>query len=120
MFTVASYNIRKAIGTDRLRRPERILRVINELGADIIALQEADRRLGARPTALPLALIAEHTDFVPIIFETPTIGIGWHGNAMLVRKKYQRSFRHQPITLRCSSRAARLRRACRSMAISCA
>lgn len=98
MFTVASYNIRKAIGTDRLRRPERILRVINELGADIIALQEADRRLGARPTALPLALIAEHTDFVPIVFETPTIGIGWHGNAMLVRK-HIKVISHQPITL---------------------
>jgi endonuclease/exonuclease/phosphatase family metal-dependent hydrolase len=34
---VASYNIRKAIGTDRRRSPERILAVLSEIGADIIA-----------------------------------------------------------------------------------
>ena len=37
---VASYNIRKAIGTDRRRNPERILAVLREVDADIVALQE--------------------------------------------------------------------------------
>lgn len=50
---VASYNIRKAIGTDRRRVPERVIEVLNELDADIIALQEADRRFGVRSAALP-------------------------------------------------------------------
>ena len=43
MIRVASYNMRKAIGTDRRRRPERTLEVLKELDADVIALQEADR-----------------------------------------------------------------------------
>ena len=45
MIRVASYNIRKAVGLDRRRDPERILAILNELGADVVALQEADRKL---------------------------------------------------------------------------
>jgi endonuclease/exonuclease/phosphatase family metal-dependent hydrolase len=82
---VASYNIRKAIGTDRLRRPERILSVINEISPDIIALQEADRRFGDRKSALPHNVMAEHSGLFPIEFDTKKVGIGWHGNAILVR-----------------------------------
>ncbi|MFO1241036.1 MAG: endonuclease/exonuclease/phosphatase family protein [Sphingomonadaceae bacterium] len=85
MIRVASYNIRKAIGTDRLRRPERILSVIDEVGADIIALQEADRRFGARKSALPPELLDNHGELRPVQFGTGQEGIGWHGNAMLVR-----------------------------------
>ena len=55
--TFASYNIRKAVGLDRRRDPERIMRVLHELDADVIALQEADRRFGRRISALPLRLI---------------------------------------------------------------
>ena len=33
--TVASYNMRKAIGTDRRRNPGRVLRVLEEIGADV-------------------------------------------------------------------------------------
>ena len=54
---IASYNIRKARGLDQRRAPERIIEVINMLGADVIALQEADLRLGPRPAALPPASI---------------------------------------------------------------
>ncbi|WP_375248357.1 endonuclease/exonuclease/phosphatase family protein, partial [Sphingomonas sp.] len=49
---VASYNMRKAIGTDRRRNPERVLQVLREVDADIVALQEADRRFGARAAVL--------------------------------------------------------------------
>lgn len=86
MLKVASYNIRKGIGTDRLRRPERVLDVINEVGADIIALQEADRRFGSRPSALPLHLIEDHTDYVPVPFDTRPESIGHHGNAILIHR----------------------------------
>ena len=48
MIRVACYNMRKAIGTDRRRRPERTIEVLNELDADVIALQEADRRFGTQ------------------------------------------------------------------------
>ena len=49
---VASYNIRKAVGLDWRRRPARVLDVLNEIGADIVALQEVDRRFGSRISAL--------------------------------------------------------------------
>jgi endonuclease/exonuclease/phosphatase family metal-dependent hydrolase len=87
MIRVASYNMRKAIGTDRRRKPERTIDVLNELGADVIALQEADRRFGARASAIPLPLLEEHSDYKPVAFETREGSIGWHGNAILVRKE---------------------------------
>lgn len=82
-FKIASYNIRKAVGTDRRHNPERIMRVLAETGADIAVLQEADRRLGERPSALPPGLIGEAGwQIVPVA--TSRSGIGWHGNAILV------------------------------------
>jgi endonuclease/exonuclease/phosphatase family metal-dependent hydrolase len=86
MILVASYNMRKAIGSDRRRRPERTLEVLKEVGADVIALQEADRRFGARASAIPPHMIEEHSDYKPVPFETRSGSLGWHGNALLVRK----------------------------------
>ena len=86
MIRVASYNMRKAIGTDRRRRPERTLDVLNEIGADVIALQEADRRFGSRLSAMPLHMIEENSDYKPVPFATRDGSIGWHGNALLVKK----------------------------------
>lgn len=83
---LASYNIRKAIGLDRRRDPARTLEVINQIGADVILLQEADKRLGPRPTALPRSLIRDHTDFVPVDLAVNEVSLGWHGNAILVRR----------------------------------
>ena len=86
MIRVASYNMRKAIGTDRRRNPGRTIEVLNELDADVIALQEADRRFGARTSAIPLDLLDAHSDYKPVPFEAREGSIGWHGNALLVRK----------------------------------
>ncbi|HEY0312139.1 MAG TPA: endonuclease/exonuclease/phosphatase family protein [Allosphingosinicella sp.] len=86
MIRVASYNMRKAIGTDRRRRPERTLAVLCELDADVVALQEADRRFGTRASAIPPHMIDEHSDYKPVSFETRDGSIGWHGNALLVKK----------------------------------
>jgi len=95
---VASYNIRKAIGTDRQRRPERVLSVLNELGADIVCLQEADRRLGARQSALPFEAIARETPYKAVPYEIRPGGMGWHGNAILVRREAE-ILDHRPLTL---------------------
>jgi endonuclease/exonuclease/phosphatase family metal-dependent hydrolase len=89
MITVASYNIRKGIGTDRRRNPHRILDVIEEIGADVIALQEADRRFGLRATALPLDMMAAREAYHPVPFETRPHSIGWHGNAILVKNGHE-------------------------------
>lgn len=85
-FKVASYNIHKAIGSDRRRSPERIMAVLAEVGADVVVLQEADRRFGARQSVLPAALIAAHSTYCPVVFDTRPGSLGWHGNAMLVRR----------------------------------
>jgi len=82
----ASYNIRKAIGLDRRRDPERILTILREIDADVVALQEADRRFGRKASALPLAAIAEHTAYRPVPLAIRPGSVGWHGNALLVRR----------------------------------
>src|SRR5690554_4301949 len=83
---VASYNLRKCRGTDGKRAPGRIIDVLNGIGADVIALQEADMRLGPRPAALPAAMIEAYSDFTPIRLATSPVSLGWHGNAILARK----------------------------------
>lgn len=83
--TFASYNIRKAIGLDRRRDPERIMAVLREIDADVIALQEADRRFGRRIAALPRALIDESPWHAVPLNHRPD-SLGWHGNALLVRR----------------------------------
>jgi len=86
MLRVASYNIRKALGTDRRRVPLRILEVLGEIDADVIALQEADRRFGARLAALPKSMIEHHTPYTVVDVAQRAGSIGWHGNALLVRR----------------------------------
>nr|WP_321510213.1 endonuclease/exonuclease/phosphatase family protein [uncultured Celeribacter sp.] len=83
---LASYNLRKCRGTDGLRAPGRILDVINALDADVVALQEADMRLGQRPAALPPQMIETHTDFTAAPVNASPVSVGWHGNAILLRK----------------------------------
>ena len=102
--TVTSYNMRKAIGTDRRRNPHRVLEVLKEIDADIVALQEADKRFGGRASAVPHELIDDHGLYKPVLLgvrhkrrlekarkraeemlKVDTRNIGWHGNALLVK-----------------------------------
>lgn len=83
---VASYNMRKGIGTDRRRNPERTLEVLREIDADVIALQEADRRFGPREMVISPHLLEEHSDWKAVPFNMRERSMGWHGNAILVRK----------------------------------
>lgn len=89
MLKVASYNMRKAIGTDRRRRPERTLEVLREIDADIVALQECDRRFGQRQGVIPLHMLEEHSPWKAVQFGMRAGSMGWHGNAILVRKEAQ-------------------------------
>ena len=83
---VATYNIHKCVGLDQKRNPERILQVLNEIDADVITLQEADRRFGSRESCLPASLIEAETPWHHVPFNIRPGSIGWHGNAILVRK----------------------------------
>jgi endonuclease/exonuclease/phosphatase family metal-dependent hydrolase len=86
MFSVASYNIRKSVGTDWRRQPHRILEVLGEVGADIVALQEIDRRFGSRTSSIPPEIIENDSPYVPLRFGQRKASLGWHGNTILVRK----------------------------------
>jgi endonuclease/exonuclease/phosphatase family metal-dependent hydrolase len=83
---VASYNMRKAIGTDRRRNPERVLQVLREIDADVVALQEADRRFGTRSAVLTQHLLEEQGDWQSVAVRGRAASMGWHGNAILVRR----------------------------------
>ena len=103
--TLASYNMHKAVGLDGRRDPLRILRVLQEIDADIVALQEADKRIGGRGSTVPHELIDSHGMYKPVHFgvrhkrmlekarkhtdrllNINTRNIGWHGNAILVKR----------------------------------
>ena len=103
--TLASYNMRKAVGLDRRRDPHRVLKVLQEIDADIVALQEADKRVGGRGSAVPHELIDSHGMYKAVHFgvrhkrmfdkarrhtdrllKVDTRNIGWHGNAILVKR----------------------------------
>lgn len=86
MIKLVSYNMHKGVGLDRRRDPHRILDVLRELDGDVIALQEADRRFGAKERVLSRHLLDEHSPWRALsIGPTPGASMGWHGNALLVR-----------------------------------
>ncbi len=87
-FKIASYNVHKAVGQDRRRDPARILGVLTDLDADVVVLQEADHRLGARPTTIPRSLIERETDYEVADLARNDVSLGWHGNAVLVRRGF--------------------------------
>jgi len=83
--SVASYNIHKGIGTDRRRDLARTAAVIGEIGADILALQEADTRFGTRKGLLDLDRIRRDLGLISVPLDGPGDAHGWHGNLLLVR-----------------------------------
>lgn len=87
-FRVATYNIRKCVGLDWRRRPDRILAVLAEIRADVVALQEADRRFGERESTLPLEALAE-AGWTPARVARRDLSLGWHGNAILLGPRAQ-------------------------------
>ncbi|WMT85880.1 endonuclease/exonuclease/phosphatase family protein [Pelagibacterium sp. 26DY04] len=86
MISIASYNIRKSVGTDWRRDPGRILDILNEVNADVVALQEVDRRFGSRSASLSPEMIVERTDYEAISFGVREQSLGWHGNTILYRR----------------------------------
>lgn len=84
--TFASYNIHKAVGIDGRRDPDRILAVLHEIDADVVALQEADRRFGRRESVLPRQLLDDLSDYRAVALNQRPDSIGWHGNALLVKR----------------------------------
>ncbi|MEY8831307.1 endonuclease/exonuclease/phosphatase family protein [Sedimentitalea sp. XS_ASV28] len=80
---LASYNIQKCVGLDLRRQPRRILQVLDGLGAEIVVLQEADKRLPPRPAALPHFVLNEAGWHIADLGGAGSLG--WHGNAIIWR-----------------------------------
>ncbi len=84
---IASYNVHKCIGVDRRFDPERTANVIAEIDADVIAVQEADKRFGERSGLLNLETLERDCGLVPVpITSLSSSGHGWHGNMIMIRK----------------------------------
>jgi endonuclease/exonuclease/phosphatase family metal-dependent hydrolase len=91
---IASYNVHKCRGLDGRIRPDRIIGVVGEICADLVALQEVDRRFGQRSRLLDPAAIERETGMRLLVQSEHPGSHGWHGNALLVRgepKSYRRS-----------------------------
>ncbi len=85
---IASYNIRKAVGLDWRRDPERVADVLLEIDADVVVLQEADRRTGTRAGVLPIERLESELGYLLPDFSIRALSHGWHGNAILLRSRY--------------------------------
>lgn len=85
-FRLVSWNIRKAIGRDLRRNPDRVLDAIGNLGADVVVLQEADLRFRGRGALFDPNDIVARTGLRHIRFPDAHAGLGWHGNVLLVRE----------------------------------
>lgn len=80
---VASYNIHRCIGNDGRYAPKRILDVITELNADVIALQEVE---SSTATGFDmLGYLANASRMLAIAGPTLARGNGHYGNALLTR-----------------------------------
>lgn len=86
---LATYNIRKSVGLDWRRDPGRIVTVLNEIDADVIAVQEIDKRFGGRENTLKSEIIRNYTDykFLPVAVRSQSAG--WYGNNILVRRSIE-------------------------------
>ncbi len=82
---IASYNIHKAVGLDRRFDPRRTMSVIREIGADVIAIQEANKRFGERTCLLDFHALERESGLVPVPLDGEEQGHGWHGNLILFR-----------------------------------
>jgi endonuclease/exonuclease/phosphatase family metal-dependent hydrolase len=83
---IASYNIRKAVGLDWRRDPGRIIDVLAEIDADIVVLQEADKRLAPRHGVLPADRLSDDLNYAFADLAPNDHSHGWHGNAVLYRR----------------------------------
>ncbi len=91
---IASYNIHGCVGADRRRAPERIGKVLDELRADVVALQEVDFRGDLDVPASPWCNLGARVGLRAIPGPTLVEGKGQYGNALLVGPPVIESRRH--------------------------
>ena len=95
---IATYNIHRSRGMDGRTRPERVVEVLQEIGADVIALQEVLSIEGSRPDKDQAQYIAEHLGFHFAMGENRKLRGGAYGNVVLSRYPL-RTVRNYDITV---------------------
>ena len=93
-FTIATYNIHKCRGLDRRVRPDRIVQVLKETGADVIALQEVVGMDHADPQHNQVRWIANELGFHYRIGGNRRLHGAAYGNAVLTRLPIAASHNH--------------------------
>ena len=83
--TLATYNIHRSIGADRVANADRIIGVLDEMAADIVALQEVPA-LGDNGLAF-LDYLGQRTGYRTIAGPTLMHESGPYGNALLTRAR---------------------------------
>lgn len=84
-FRIATYNIHKCRGVDGRTHPERIARVLEEIDADIISLQEVVSRDGTASSDHQADYLAGRLGFFGAMGETRKHRGGAYGNVTLSR-----------------------------------
>ena len=93
-FTIATYNIHKCRGLDRRVRPDRILQVLKETGADVIALQEVEGMDHSEREHNQVRSIADELGFHYRIGGNRRLHGAAYGNAVLTRLPIAASHNH--------------------------
>lgn len=82
---VASYNVHRCVGRDGRHDPGRVAKVIEELRADVVALQEVDFRYHLRRGVDQLKFLAEATSLQSVWGPVLYGPRGQYGNGLLTR-----------------------------------
>jgi endonuclease/exonuclease/phosphatase family metal-dependent hydrolase len=82
---IATYNIHKCVGIDRRFSPERIAEVLQEIDADVVALQEVLCHKNSDKRDHQAEFIAEELEMDFFLGENRRIKGGLYGNAVLTR-----------------------------------
>jgi len=93
-FTIATYNIHKCRGLDRRVRPDRIVEVLKQTGADVIALQEVEGMDNAERQHNQVRWIADELGFHYRIGGNRRLHGAAYGNAVLTRLPIAASNNH--------------------------
>ena len=82
---VATYNVHGCVGVDGRYDPERVARVLRELNADVIGLQEIDNHRPLRRGLHQLELLRRSTGLMAVPGLNISAKRGEYGNALLTR-----------------------------------
>ena len=104
--TVASYNIHRCIGTDGRYDPNRVIAVLKEIDADVVALQEVENRSGEGHALLQLDHLADALGMRSIPDTRLVKRWGDYGNALLTRLPIVEIQRHNLSFNWCEPRGA--------------